>query len=380
MTTESCALYSEASKSDDVLGTNPTPNHTKQLARSRIAYLDVIRVAAIALVIVNHTDGSWMLSLETQSPNWWFAVIYFFCCKIAVPLFVMVSGALLLPRRDSYRKTGARVLRIAVVLLAASAFYYLVGTGEHTLAGFADKFWHAKISGHLWYLYMYIGLLAMMPLLQKLAASMQPVDYLYFFVVCFGFVNLVPVAAQFFPPAAYTTHLQLPLFGGYIGMLMAGHYIANVTPPLTRSFAIAAVAVFLTCLAFLTLGTGYFYDIGGGADYLKLDNRTFTPIVLMAACIFALVRFSSSRHAKAQDAEGARRSWGAKLLDALAVCSFGMYLVHPYLITLFHPYFLKACEAFPDIFALLLFEVVVFAVSFVVTWLLRLIPPVRKVL
>jgi hypothetical protein len=41
---------------------------------------------------------------------------------------------------------------------------------------------------------------------------------------------------------------------------------------------------------------------------------------------------------------------------------------------------MQAAASAPDVFALLVYQLVLFAVSFAATWLLRLIPPVRDIL
>ena len=346
------------------------PSQPKQ----RIRYLDTLRVIAIAFVLVNHTVGPWMLSLPDQTMNWWFGVTYFFMCKFAVPLFVMISGALLLRKTDPYQKTGRRIVRIAKALVLFSVFYYFVNQTSYSLIDFVDRFWHAGICAPLWYLYMYLGLLIMLPLLQRLASVMRNRDYLYFFAISLGIVNLLPVVAAFSPSFEPTSYFQLPMFTGFVGMFFGGHYLANVAK-VTRRHAVIAAVVFLVCLAFLVASTDYFYQVNGGKGYLAMDNRTFSPIMLMAACVFVVVRWR-------EDARAGRpaRSAAQHVIRELALCSFGIYLVHPYFVTLMKPYFVQAAASAPDVFALLVYQLVLFAVSFAATWLLRLIPPVRDIL
>ena len=315
-----------------------------------------------------------MLGLESQSINWWLAATGFFTCKIAVPLFVMVSGSLLLGRIDDYRKHARRIARMAIALVVFSVFYYLTSSDTWSLTDFAQKFWHAKISGHLWYLYMYIGLLMMLPLLQKMAAGMSRKDYIYFLAIGFGVVNLVPVFAKFNSSFAYASDFSLPLFGGYLCMFVCGHFLAHIITPTGKQKIIACV-VFLACLAFLVLATNHFYDLNDGNDYLQMQNRTFTPIMLMAACVFVLIRpLETSTNKRI------RKNVGIRITSEIAMCSFGVYLIHMYFVRLLNPYFSRMCTIMPDITALLSYQITVFLISFAITWLFRLIPPVRKII
>lgn len=94
---------------------------------SRKLYLDLIRAVSIFLVIFNHTGikGFMLYSVATQSPLYPFYMFLSVACKPAVPLFWMVSGALLLPKEESIgRVYRHRVLRMVIVLVLFSAIYY----------------------------------------------------------------------------------------------------------------------------------------------------------------------------------------------------------------------------------------------------------------
>ena len=76
----------------------------------RESWLDALRIVSAFLVIVNHTNSKVFQSLAPQDIQWWLSIGWYYVSKMAVPLFVMVSGACLLPRRDSaqQRKAGQR--------------------------------------------------------------------------------------------------------------------------------------------------------------------------------------------------------------------------------------------------------------------------------
>ena len=84
-----------------------TPSATAGNAR-REGWLDALRVLAAFGVIVNHTNSKVFQSLAPQDIQWWLSIGWYYVSKMAVPLFVMVSGACLLPRRDRPRKVLGR--------------------------------------------------------------------------------------------------------------------------------------------------------------------------------------------------------------------------------------------------------------------------------
>ena len=94
-------------------------------ASRREGWLDALRVLAAFGVIVNHTNSKVFQALTPQDAQWWLSVGWYYVSKMAVPLFVMVSGACLLPRRDSPRRVLGRMARILGALLLFSYAYYL---------------------------------------------------------------------------------------------------------------------------------------------------------------------------------------------------------------------------------------------------------------
>ena len=93
-------------------------------------YLEILRIIAICFVIFNHTglNGYWLFTQRT--PDTLFFYIYLFLslfCKFAVPLFMAISGAVLLGRTDEpVKKNRQRIFRIVTVLVVYS-FVFTIG-------------------------------------------------------------------------------------------------------------------------------------------------------------------------------------------------------------------------------------------------------------
>lgn len=96
------------------------------LPSSRIPWLDNIRVFACILVIASHIVGQFFVSPPFTPDNETFAWSSFYTVlvRVSIPLFFMISGALLLPVRDT---TGQflkkRFTRVLFPFLLWSAFY-----------------------------------------------------------------------------------------------------------------------------------------------------------------------------------------------------------------------------------------------------------------
>lgn len=147
-------------------------------------YLELMRIVACFLVIVNHTNSGIFLSEVPGTGLWVISITYFFVCKIAVPVFIMISGTLLLGKVDSYAKVGKRFLRIVEALILFSLVYDIrrcyVDSTLFSPVEFILSIWNKNITNAYWYLYLYLGLLVFLPVFQRMASKMQKKDYVYY--------------------------------------------------------------------------------------------------------------------------------------------------------------------------------------------------------
>ena len=111
----------------------------------RGAALDLFRLAAVVLVVANHTSP-----LVSVSPLWdfWFTRVL---ARVAVPFFLMVSGYFL--AKDQWRRTGA-FLKKTCLLYGAAVLLYLPLNWYN--GGYGPAEWVKKLllDGtfyHLWY-------------------------------------------------------------------------------------------------------------------------------------------------------------------------------------------------------------------------------------
>lgn len=124
----------------------PPSTVSEKLDPSATWYLDVLRIVAAFFVIVNHTNSSIFLQggLEVTT---FLSLSWFFCCKCAVPIFFMISGILLLRKKESFTQVfRKRMGRPVCALLIASLLWYLL---DHGLSGFKwDELSNDRIPGY----------------------------------------------------------------------------------------------------------------------------------------------------------------------------------------------------------------------------------------
>lgn len=349
--------------------------------KARSAALDFLRGLAAFLVIVNHTNSYVFKALTPANGTWYLSILWYYFSKTAVPLFVMISGACLLGKTDSYRKVGWRFARVLLALLAASYGYFLYNAWVFyglwprmaDLGAFFGMVWRGEITDGFWYLYFYMGLMLTLPFWQRMAAGMARRDYRYLMAVCFGLSAGWPLLSHYVPQAALPQYVDLPMLCAYVGLFFAGRYVVCYGG--TGKGGAAAGALTLAAMLGLCLWlTRLEFDrVGAGAVYWFMDDRSSPalPVIIAAIALMSLAcRYFS----------GARANSG-KALAEWGGCAFAVYLIQDLLIAetktrLFKP----LCGVMPSLAAALCWEAAVFAAAMAIAWGLRRLPGVRRIL
>ena len=340
----------------------------------RKTFLDLLRIIACFFVIVNHTNSNIFLSTTPQSLTWFVSLTYFFISKIAVPIFFIISGYLLLNKIDNYQKCLQRIFRIIIVLIGCSFIYTIYLTcykkADPSFISVLKRFLSVYItspSKALWYLYTYLGILFMLPFLQKMVSLMTKCDYHIFFAISILFFSVRPILNHYFPLITVSSHFQLPLFEGYICMLLIGQYFSRFGIKKTRCTFYISCVLFVLMVVFNVIAT-YFEYQKSSSSYLFFDNRILLPILLQSVCIFHLVSFINVPEKV------------AKIITYIGSCTFGIYLLSDMNIDLLKPIYKILSTYMHRFFAVIIFEICVFAVGLIVVALLKKIPFIKKVL
>lgn len=264
--------------------------------KEQYLFIDILRIIACFFVIVNHSVDKVIYLRDPSDIMWWVSMAWFFLSKFAVPIFLMITGYNLLDRVDSPKKSLIRVCRIAAVLILVSGFYYifqwlLYERGEISARQFLIAFLKGHVSNALWYLYLYLGILIMLPFLQKLASVLTKQNILFLLAVSGIVFGLYPIVVHYYPFMAYTECFELPLFGTYIGMLFIGLYMKKYAKRSTLLLSLSVIGVILPVVCNVILTKGEYAVYGPRLEMLFFDNRELFPIVLQSASLFYLVMY-----------------------------------------------------------------------------------------
>lgn len=345
----------------------------KMKNRNLDIYFDILRIIACFLVIVNHTNSSVLLS-EKPSLIWFVSLTYFFVCKIAVPIYFMISGALLLKKSDDFKKSLERVLRVLLVIFIFSFIYYLndcylLGK-SFSLINYFKTIYSKSATNAYWYLYTYLGLMVTLPILQSLVKSLSREKMVYFLIISFIFLGTMPVLIHYYPSLNYNHDFMLYMFDPIIGYFLAGYFIDKYVEPTKKKTLIAYIVFVLSIV--LSVVLTYFEYKKNNSQFLFFDNRSTILIIASSVSFFYLVRYYF------------KKGFSERLnniIHYVGGLTFGIYLLSDFFIQkyTFVGEFMYN-NGINKMIVLIFFEILVFVTGMLVTLILKKIPGLNKLL
>ena len=339
----------------------------------RQQYLDVLRIISITAVVVIHTAAEYWTALDVTSYEWKVETVYDGLVRWAVPVFVMISGALFLdPSRDQPLKKlyGKNILRIVTIILFWGTAYALLA-GLPADASFTSLYAFLKTAVfghyHMWFLYMIIGLYAMTPLLRLITRDRDATRY--FLAAAFLLNTAVPFVCSFGRLSALsalvdTLQIQLPL--GYSFYFVLGYYLKTLT--VSRSLCLTAGALGaagIVCTILLTLWA----SVRSGAPVSAYFDNFSLPVCLTSAGIFLVAKYGEEHRRTKAPGRG-------RLIVTFSSCTLGVYMIHAMLLEKLQAAGITTLSIDPAL-AIPLIAGGVTVASFALSFILKQIPVVK---
>ena len=209
--------------------------HIKTEEKNRIIYLDLLRIFAIISVVLFHViKHNWNV-LDVNSNDWFIYNIFYPILKWNVPIFVMISGALFLNKKQDikilYKKNILRILSIFIIWSLIYAIYTFINDGNLNEA--VQTFFKGYY--HLWFLYLIIGLYILVPILRKIIENENITKY--FLILSGIFTFIVPMIITVIKiisinagetAQSIVDNLNINMFIGYTFYFVLGYYLNNI--------------------------------------------------------------------------------------------------------------------------------------------------------
>ncbi|MDR3182644.1 MAG: acyltransferase family protein [Planctomycetaceae bacterium] len=305
-----------------------------QETQERILWADLLRVVSALMVIGLHYGRSIAIIPAADCPSMsaWFTTNFCDCFFLpAVSLFVMLSGYLLLGKKDLLNwKQARRIGNIVRVLLVWSAVYLLA---LYFTAG-ADRSAHTitviegirtilagNVDSHLWFLHLILGLYIAAPILHTFVRNADKKTLRYFVVLwcCASFVLkfLNTAARHLLGIDVLSPHFDFCVLSGFAGLFVIGYYLGY--KPRLQMSKWGGAAVWVTIITLCLLA----FTITLTADYFHTSRRTLyyyvSPVFTLGS--FVVIQYIGVMRIY-------RKSFLCTIVTKISPLTLGVYLIH----------------------------------------------------
>ena len=302
---------------------------------------------------------------------WMTGNIYDSMVRMAVPLFFMVSGVLLLNSKEEpliifFRK---RFLKVMIPLIAWSFIYILFRKYElhqdiNILKQIIYSF-NGKVYYHLWFLYTILGIYLFLPVLKVFIKNSSQSLQIYFIVLWAISVSIIPFINNF---TGLPIKSHMPMMAGYIGYLVLGYQLAKIQ--ITKK--IFYISLFLIIISTLSTIFGTYYLSEKANKFIGFFYGYFgLSTLIQAISYFIFLKYISenifSKSVKIP-----------QLITILSITSLGIYLIHPIYIHILNKVGISVLNGNP-IMMVPLTAILTFILSFITIFFIQKIPLVKQI-
>lgn len=338
--------------------------------------LDILRICAIFAVVAIHCIASVILLKPVDSISWSIANIIEGFLRWCVPVFVMVSGALLINKKAAdnpalfFKRRSSRIL-IPLLLWPIIYFVWYVAVFSRNidLVDLLNGYLIGKpIGGHLYFLFLIAGLYLLTPIISNYVGSV-PKKTAWKTTVC-----ILALTTAWYLITALVPHASMGLNAITQGLPYVGYFMIGYLLKDTEVKNIKATFIIFTFSCLTTALTTYFVRHANAPIQLMFYSYQSMPVIASSISFFLLVKGLTRRYLNSKKIN--QRVVNRSVLW-LSTMSFGIYLIH-----------LLLLDSFIVLFSLdkgslkieLLLIPMVIALSAIATYAISKIPRVKLLL
>lgn len=335
--------------------------------KDRIIFLDILRILATIAVIFIHVAAQNWSDTDPTSYEWNVFNVYDSITRWAVPVFVMISGALFLDNSkkiDIKRLYKNNILRIITALVFWSCLYAII---EFILKkeNFVELIKNI-INGHyhLWFLYMIVGLYIIVPILRKITENQRVTEY--FLALSLIFTFIIPSLLEipiFSDLVKIRDNIGFYLTLGYSSYFVLGYWLSQ------KKFQLKTkkIIYFFSVLGFIITILGSTIISKYKMQPFGLYNEFLPNVLLESIGVFIFIKnFALKNKFKYENK-----------IYKLSKYSFGIYLVHVLIIGILKKAGINTLMINP-IISVPVIAIIVFIISLIISMVMNNIPILKK--
>lgn len=375
----------------------------KSTPQEHIAWIDLLRVIACFFVVVSHSGDPFVGQFDNNYSEFFTGALVGSFVRCCVPLFVMISGVLLLPVNMDmgafYSKRAKRLLLPFIFwsVILPVLYYLYINSGmqivnpnitleNYTLPITIQKMYTFIFNFNydttaLWYVYMLIGLYLFMPIIGAWLKQASKRD-IHWFLRIWIISMCLPYIQMLAPLLGYTGNYgnsgllgvcdwnpygMFYYFSGFLGYAVLAYYLMKY--PLqwgwNRTLAIT-IPLFLIGYAITAGGfilTQEYYP-GSYANLEIIWYFAGINVFMMTFSIFIIVQKIKVKP--------------SALLTKMSALTYGIYLFHFFVVQFVYDALYPNISV-PPFFKIVFIALLSFGISLFIVWLMSLNKVTRKV-
>lgn len=347
----------------------------KEISCNRTQYYDWLRVFATFAVVMLHVSGTWFANREINPTQWYISVVYDSLTRWAVPMFVMISGALFLNREICAKTLYTKYIwRIVTAFAFWSLLYAIITDPTANIKGMIVNVLYGHY--HMWFCYMIIGLYITLPILRKIAEQEFTMKYFLGIAVVVAFLlpqlisimEILPGPVQLLGEIFNTVlgKLKIGMFGSFAAYFVAGYYLSKKEISIKWRkliYVLGAIALVLT-----VVGTVLVSELQGTPNEMFFGSSTL-HIAILSVAIFVFGKYEISKLKVVDRA--------SRFIASLSKYSFGSYLVHALVLSIAWQVIPVEATEISALWGIPFISVLVFVISMGISTVLNQIPVLK---
>lgn len=355
--------------------------------RNKSSYLlsaDVIRDLAILGVLIIHNVNSIYARPDFFGKGfWWIALVLNSISRISIPLFIMLSGYLILNKDESFTKSVKRLIfRIIIPLIIWDIFYTWWADGISSFKNIDLKIILNIFNVntfHLYFLVIMAGLYFAAPFIRNLFKKISYLAQKKITILLF-LVSIIGVFLQYYFNLVWIDNFftkWIPFSGFFIAGFLIGNKKININKyKLICVYLLGLVATIgLNYLYYYFAKNNFVFLFPKGAISYYFDYYLSPNVVIMSIAVFILLfNFEYSKLTN--------NIYLKKIIGSLAKMSFGIYVFHLFISRFLEIKYALAIDFtnLPMIIYFPLKFILIFLISYMVTLVISKIPIIKIIL